>query len=58
MDAKEAYETCAAVADALPEGQREVFADLVDYLTGGRPNDSVRRRGARRWLREAGWSKR
>lgn len=60
MNEKETYETAAAVADALPEAEREMFASLMDSLS--RPTAELRhvRRtvGVRRWLRDAGWIRR
>lgn len=58
MDAKTTYETAAQIADALPEAQREVFADLLDALTEPMAMEYRRVRRAvavRRWLRDAGW---
>lgn len=60
MDEKTTYETAAAVAAALPDAEREMFADLMDSLS--RPTAEYRhvRRtvGVRRWLRDAGWVRR
>lgn len=60
MDEKETYETASAIADALPESEREMFASLMDSLS--RPTAEYRHVsrtvGVRRWLRDAGWIKR
>lgn len=55
MDSKETYEAVAAVAAALPEREREVFADLLDRLTATQRPRLRMFLAARRWLRDAGW---
>lgn len=59
MNSQTTYETCAAVAAALPEPEREMFAALIDAvsLPHAEPSQS-QSRAARRWLRDAGWVKR
>lgn len=60
MESLWVYETTAAVANALPEADREVFATLMAHLA--RRTDPVRAEqrvgGVRRWLRDAGWEAR
>jgi uncharacterized protein YutE (UPF0331/DUF86 family) len=60
VDQKTTYQMAAAVAEALPETHREMFALLLDEVT--QPAAEYRRIrravGVRRWLRDAGWVKR
>lgn len=63
METLKTYETAAAVAAALPEPEREMFASLLDDLTrptfGWSECQQLRHLTAvRRWLRDAGWVKR
>lgn len=57
MDRKDLYETAAAVAAALPEAEREMFANMIDELTTRKNHDlfPARTLTLRRWLRDAGW---
>lgn len=57
MVSKEIYETCAVVAEALPEAQREMFAALIGELSSREGLVERRARAARWWLRDAGWAK-
>jgi len=58
MDQKDVYENAAAIAAALPEVEREMFADLLDRLTSPDFRSGSPFTGARRWLRDAGWVRR
>jgi hypothetical protein len=58
MDQKDAYEQAAAVAAALPEVEREMFANLLSQLTSPDQRHGRPFTGCRRWLRDAGWVRR
>lgn len=55
-----AYEMAGAVADALPDPEREQFAILLSLLAqeGDPVRHAERVNGVRRWLRDAGWEPR
>lgn len=57
MDSKTIYENTAAIAAALPEPQREMFADLLTELTSTQASNvgDWRRNAVIVWLRQAGW---
>lgn len=53
---KRIYERVADIAEALPETNREEFAELLNELQRySMHTDSQRRVGIRRWLKDAGW---
>jgi hypothetical protein len=59
-DQKTVYEACATVAAALPDAERQIFADLLTRIT---PDHNrafpapapIVAKGAHRWLSDAGW---
>jgi hypothetical protein len=56
MQSKEIYESLADIAEALPYGKREEFAELVADLARPRvDNEGANAVAARRWLRDSGW---
>lgn len=56
MDAKTAYETAGAIAEALPEEMREQYVALLFRVTEITHGDDGRaNKGVWGWLRDAGW---
>ena len=54
---KRTYESIATIAEALPDGKREEFAELLDDLQRNAIHpESIRRVAIRRWLADAGWT--
>lgn len=59
MDAKEIYEEAGAIAELLPDGDRERFAAFLLGLTSSslNPGDTILAKdvAVRRWARDAGY---